>query len=46
MHNEPNMNASRNMTTREPVKLLTGYSDEQLDELGGFADDAGRDETD
>ena len=42
MDNEPN----RNMTTREAVKLLTGFSDEQLDELGGFSDDAGRDETD
>lgn len=27
------------MKTREAVKLLTGFSDEELDELGGFADD-------
>lgn len=30
---------SKNMTTREAIKYITGWSDEILDELGGFADD-------
>jgi len=27
------------MTTREAVKLLTGLTDEELTDLGGFGDD-------